>query len=227
MLTRILPQLYALTFPEVAAVNVYIWLDGREVTLIDSGVPGSAPAIAAVLVELGRRPADVVRLIVTHGHVDHYGSAPDVAGWGAEILAHVEDAPVLRGDVPKPEPTLRDWERPIYEAIPSRPAPTVTVDRELRDGDVLDFGGGARIVAIPGHTHGSIAVHLPAHRVLFVGDTVANVGGYTVPGTFNVDCDAVGRHAAAIRDHDVDVVCVGHGEPLFGAALTRWRDAGS
>ncbi len=227
MTRTILPQLHCVTFLEVAAVNVYMWLDGDEVTLIDSGVPGSAPAIATALRNLGRRPSDVRRLVVTHGHVDHYGSAPVVAGWGARVLAHVDDAPILRGDVAKPVPVLRDWERPIYAALPSRKAPVVGVDHELHDGDVIDFGGGATVLATPGHTPGSIALHLPAHRVLFTGDVVANVRGYTMAGAFNVDSDAVARQVAKLRELDVDVICVGHGDPLTGDALARWRDAGS
>ncbi|MFF2523106.1 MBL fold metallo-hydrolase [Streptomyces liangshanensis] len=36
------------------------------------------------------------------------------------------------------------------------------------------------------HTDGSIAVHLPRHGVLFVGDTRASVNGVTL-GVFHVD----------------------------------------
>jgi hypothetical protein len=46
-------------------------------------------------------------------------------------------------------------------------APPVPVDRELVDGDVLDFGGAAEILAIPDHTDGGIAIHLPRHGVKF------------------------------------------------------------
>jgi glyoxylase-like metal-dependent hydrolase (beta-lactamase superfamily II) len=51
------------------------------------------------------------------------------------------------------------------------------VDRELLNCDVLEFGGGAEVLAIPDHSAGSIAVHLPAHRLMFTGDAVANFGG--------------------------------------------------
>ena len=62
----------------------------------------------------------------------------------------------------------------------------MTVLHELHDGDVLDFCGGAEVLAIPGHTEGSIAIHLPQHGVLFTGDTIANVGTVML-GTFNQD----------------------------------------
>jgi glyoxylase-like metal-dependent hydrolase (beta-lactamase superfamily II) len=48
------------------------------------------------------------------------------------------------------------------------------------EGDLLDLGGGAAVIGMPGHTDGSIAIRLPAHRLLFTGDAVAgtpDVGG--------------------------------------------------
>jgi glyoxylase-like metal-dependent hydrolase (beta-lactamase superfamily II) len=66
------------------------------------------------------------------------------------------DAPVIRGEHPAPPPVLLDWERPLFERNSPQAGgltgPPCAVDRELEDGDVIDFGGGATILAIPGHT---------------------------------------------------------------------------
>ncbi len=97
------------------------------------------------------------------------------------------------------------------------------MDRELNDGDVLDFGGGAHVLAIPGHTEGSIAVYLPEHGVLFAGDTIANVSEVMV-GVFNQDrarAVACFQRMAAL---DIDTVCVGHGEPIQRGAGDRLRE---
>ena len=56
----------------------------------------------------------------------------------------------------------------------------------MHDGDVLEFGGGAEILAVTGHTEGSIAVHLPRKGVLITGDPIATVGA-DMHGTFNQD----------------------------------------
>jgi glyoxylase-like metal-dependent hydrolase (beta-lactamase superfamily II) len=96
------------------------------------------------------------------------------------------------------------------------------VDREVEDGDVLDFGGGALVVHSPGHTDGSIGLHLPEHGVLFTGDCVAGVGEVML-GVFNVDraaAEASMRRLAALAP---PTVCFGHGDPLTdgaAAALT-------
>ncbi|WP_227985373.1 MBL fold metallo-hydrolase [Nocardia spumae] len=220
----VLPQLSALRFSEVNDLNIYVWNDGAEVTLIDSGLPGAAEEIEKGLRSLGFDCGQVRRVILTHAHADHVGSAADLAEWGAEIWAHHADADIVRGERPQPAPVLRDWELPIAEALelgpPPRPAP---VHRELRDGEVLDFGGGAEVLAVPGHTEGSLALYLPRHHVLFTGDTLANVRAVTMPGVFNLDSAAVDAAAHRLTELDADIVCVGHGDVLTTEALSAWR----
>jgi glyoxylase-like metal-dependent hydrolase (beta-lactamase superfamily II) len=95
---------------------------------------------------------------------------------------------------------FEDWEVPIYQQVSvglPDVAPPVPVDRELVDGDVLAFGGGAEILAIPGHTEGSIAIHLPHHGMLFTGDTIASVGTVML-GTFNQDRGTNRRVVSAV-----------------------------
>lgn len=195
--------------------QAYLWRDGADLTLIDAGHAESAAAIEGAIRSLGLRPERLQRIVLTHCHRDHVGAAGELAArWGAEVLAHGLDAPVIRGDLPVPEPVLLEWERPLYAhglTVPA--APPTRVDRELSDGEVLPFGGGAVIVHAPGHTPGSIGVHLPSHGVLFTGDCVAGVGQVML-GVFNVDraeaIAAFGRLAAL----SPSVACFGHGDPL-------------
>jgi glyoxylase-like metal-dependent hydrolase (beta-lactamase superfamily II) len=112
----------------------------------------------------------------------------------------------------------RSWTPASPAAAPCR------VDRDAADGDPIDILGGARVVAVPGHTPGSIAVHLPAHRVLLTGDTIAEAGGRAILGPFNTDRPrawASLRRQAAL---DIDLACVGHGDPLPVTALRAATD---
>lgn len=210
-----------LTMLRVHGWQVYIWSDGDSVTLIDTGAPGSGVEIAAAV-------RGIDRIVLSHGHVDHVGSAAELrSATGAAVFAGAGDAAAIRGGSALPPPVFEDWEVPIHQRVSadlSDAAPPVTVDRELVDGDVLDFGGGAEVLAVPGHTEGSIAIHLPRHGVLFTGDTIANVGAVML-GTFNQDRARTVASFRRLAALDVETACFGHGDPIASSAGSRLRDA--
>jgi glyoxylase-like metal-dependent hydrolase (beta-lactamase superfamily II) len=76
----------------------------------------------------------------------------------------------------------------------------------------------AVIVAAPGHTPGSIAIHLPTERVLFTGDNVASIEGRAILGPFNVSRLEAIESFRRLTDLDVDIACFGHGDPIVSHA---------
>lgn len=209
-------------------LNAYLWLDQEAVTLIDTGATGSAPQIEAALTQLGRSRADVRTVLLTHFHEDHTGSAVEVAGWaGASVVCGADDAAVVRGERPGPPAVFTDAEQALFAQVSQDlpVAPPCRVDREVVDGDEVDFAGGAVVLSVPGHTPGSIAVHLPAHRVLFTGDTVAEADGRALLGVFNADRDQAWRSLRRQAGLDLGTVCVGHGEAITGDATAALRAA--
>ena len=208
-----------LTMLRIKGWQVYVWRDGDAATLIDTA-PGSGVEIAAAV-------PGVDRIVLTHGHVDHCGSAAELHGLtGAPVLAGAGDAAAISSGTSLPPPVFEEWEVPIYGRVSAGlpdVAPPAPVDQELRDGDVLDFGGGAEILAVPGHTEGSIAIHLPRQGVLFTGDTIANVGTVML-GTFNQDRVRTIESFRRLAALDVETVCFGHGGPIASGAGDRIRE---
>lgn len=222
-LAELSPSLHLLRFDVGQA---YLWQDDDGLTLVDTGPAGAGEAIAAAIREVGRRPEELARIVLTHGHGDHAGSAAEIRSWSeAPLIAHHLEAPLVRGNADQLEPVLLDWERPLYDAVSSHlgAAPT-SVEQEVGDGDVLAFGGGAHVLAIPGHTAGSIAVYLPQHGVLFTGDTVAEYQGDVILGVFNTDREELVRSADRLAGLDAETICFGHGEPVRDRGGARLRE---
>ncbi|MEU8032905.1 MBL fold metallo-hydrolase [Streptomyces sp. NPDC049099] len=225
----LLPRLHLLRFPVGQA---YLWRDDDALTLVDAGTIGAGRAIADAVTALGHTPGDVRRIVLTHFHEDHAGGAGEFAALsGAEVLAHHLDAPFVRGELTGPPPLFEEWELPIHAAAAQRlpegtPVPPAAVTG-VSDGEVLDFGGGARVIHVPGHTDGSIALFLPEEGVLFTGDAVAAspFDGTVIPGVFNLDRPRLLASLGTLADLGAEVACFGHGDPVVGDAAPALRGA--
>lgn len=218
-------QMYRLLLGQFQA---YLWTDEDGATLIDTGAADNGVDIAAALEELGLLPQDIKRVVLTHFHEDHVGAAAEVREWGdVEVIAPRVDARIIRGEQAGRQPEIAEALRPLHDEFMAEvpPAPPVQIDREVDDGDVIDFGGGAQVIATPGHTDGSIALYLPEHRVLFTGDAVVEHLGRVVLPLLNLDSEQAARSLQRLADLDVDVAVFGHGEPALFGASSRLKQA--
>src|ERR1700742_4116460 len=92
-----------LTLLRVNGWQLYAWRDDDSVTLIDTGAPGSGTEILSAV-------PGVDRIVLTHGHSDHTGSAAELhSATGAPVLAGAGDAAAIRAGAPLPPPALADW----------------------------------------------------------------------------------------------------------------------
>ena len=119
-------------------------------------------------------------------------------------------------------PAERELHARVAAGLP--PSPPCPVDVELDNGDHL-AELGVVVVGVPGHTDGSIALHLPDGGILFTSDVAANRDGQVFLGPFNTDR---ARAAASFRRFahlPAKTVCVGHGAPLLDDAAAALREA--
>lgn len=76
--------------------------DGDGVTVVDTGCPGDREALLHSLERIGRSPADVAAVLLTHAHPDHIGSAAHLGRTApAPVLTHELEASHTR-DGPQP-----------------------------------------------------------------------------------------------------------------------------
>jgi glyoxylase-like metal-dependent hydrolase (beta-lactamase superfamily II) len=166
----------------VGPVNAYL-LPGPPVTLVDCGpkTPEAQAALEAGLRDAGFALADVRQLIITHGHIDHFGLAATVsAASGAVVLAHPLEVPKMTADPAFVEP-LRTvigeagFPTAIAETIVEsfrrfrRQIDPLTPARLVNDGDrVAVEGGTLEVLHTPGHGQGHIC--LRADDMLISGD---------------------------------------------------------
>lgn len=161
-------------FPQLFPVNCYLVREEESLTLIDTGIPGSAPAILAAAADL---KLPIERLVLTHAHMDHVASVDALQRLlpEAEVFASARDARFLAGDMrldpDEPQAKLRG----SYQRIQTRPT------RLLMDGDQV---GSLQVIGTPGHTPGHIALFDPRDGTLLAGDAMQTQGGVAVSGTF-------------------------------------------
>ncbi len=216
-------------------VACYLVVTDDGMTLVDAGLPGHWKDLEAEVAGLGRSLDDIRGIVLTHGDSDHIGFA--------ERLRRRNDIPVLvgHGDAARArgeEKTSPAWGRLrlgptlgflVYGmrkgAVRTHPLATVV---EVGDGDVLDLPGSPRVLALPGHSPGSIAVHVPAVDAVFVGDGLTTrhvLTGATgpAPAPFTDDATEALRSLDHLAGLGARWVLPGHGAPWDGGTAEAVR----
>jgi glyoxylase-like metal-dependent hydrolase (beta-lactamase superfamily II) len=218
---RLAPDLHRVGNDVVAAYLVY---DDDGVLVIDAGLSGQWRDLLTELASMGRSLADVRGVVLTHGDTDHIGFAERLRRTGVPIYVHRADAARARGEVrSKPAwggmrigPTARFL---AYAARKGGLRTTyLTQVHEVDDGDVLDLPGSPRIIAMPGHSPGSVAVHVPAVDAVFVGDALTTRHVLTgragpQPAPFTDDPDQALDSIERLRGVRARWLLPGHGTP--------------
>ncbi|MEJ2721150.1 MAG: MBL fold metallo-hydrolase [bacterium] len=192
--------------------------------LVDAGSRGRERQILELLADLGR---DDLRLVViTHAHLDHYGSAAAVRrATGAPIAAHDGDAgSMVRGETNLG--SVRGWGKLVEITMPLverflKPEPTKP-DILLDDGQRLDeFGLDAFVLHTPGHTPGSISLIVDG-RLAFAGDLVSARGWPHAQWFYATDWAGIAASIDLLKTYGPEWVYTGHsGKPIRGEAFQR------
>lgn len=149
------------------------------VTVIDAGMPGHWRDLVRELASMGRTLDDVRGVVLTHGDSDHVGFAERLRRErGIPVYIHAADAERAQGreKVKASFGTMRVGATLGFFLYGTRKGALRTrwlaEVVPVADGDVLPLPGSPRVISMPGHSPGSIAVHVPVADAVCVGDAL-------------------------------------------------------
>jgi glyoxylase-like metal-dependent hydrolase (beta-lactamase superfamily II) len=178
--------------PELITANVYAVGKG-PITLIDTGpkIPGAFEFVRKKFQSAGLDFKDIERIIITHGHVDHFGLAVSIreaAGHRIDCFLHAEDTWRVSSEDFHEEM----WSKGMEEFMTMVDMPEEEIQkmrkhfssfRELADplGDVFPMEDGdefigddfhLKVIHTPGHSPGTCCLYESRQKVLFSGDHI-------------------------------------------------------
>src|SRR5215210_786124 len=216
-------------FP-VKSMNVYLIEDvGGGVTMFDAGIKAMAPGLSAAAATLG----GLNRIVLGHAHGDHRGAAPSL---DVPTFCHPADRIDAEGDgghhyfdysnVSVPARWTIPRLLPVWDGGP------VAIAGTAEEGDDVS---GFRVVHIPGHAPGLIALFRDSDRVALTSDCF-----YTLdPGTgrhgaarvplygFNLDTEQARASIRKLAALEPSVAWPGHADPVTGDVREQLERAAS
>lgn len=181
--------------------NTFVVDDGREAIIVDPGCWNTAEAreLEVHLAENGLTPA---RLVLTHGHVDHVLGCAWVKGrFGLLPELHRDGLDLLRA--------APEMARMFGLSFDPPPTPVAF----LSEGDEVTINGGAmRVLHVPGHAPGHIALHSGKEGFVIAGDVLfhRSIGRTDLPGGDMATLEHSIRQKLYTLPDDTIVHC-GHG----------------
>ena len=194
--------------------NQYILIDKSELTLIDTGMPNNVSKVINAIKSLGFEPANLKRILITHGDPDHVGAVNSLREIsGAKVYASKIEADAMSSGTASREIQPKGLMVLVFKFFGMLfPIQIIPVDSILEDGEVLPVLGGLQVLNSEGHSPGHFSFYLPEERILFAGDSINNLRGKPVPNLTALTSDK----EAAKKTFEVEmnlnplVICCGH-----------------
>jgi glyoxylase-like metal-dependent hydrolase (beta-lactamase superfamily II) len=218
--------IYSLGHGKGGHVHAFLLATGDELSLVDTLFEDDARLVLEAVRQLGRKPSDLKRIAITHGHRSHLGGLAALKREsGAEVFAHEWEADIVSGDrraqavtiLPKQSLRLLPFQLGLWL---NRPRHTrCPVDSLLADGDMF---GPLQVIDAPGHSPGHLAFWWPERRFLVAGDGVATwpelCAGWNA---FNLNHTQHKRTLLRLAGLDAEILGVGHGDPITDQAADK------
>jgi hydroxyacylglutathione hydrolase len=203
--------------------NVFLIENGGErggVTLYDAGARTMTRAVASAGAKLG----GITRVVLGHGHTDHRGTAPAL---GVPVLCHPDEVQDAEGSG-----GWRYWPADLAGLPPASKQVQKLLHRFAWDGGPVQIAGtvsegdeisGFRVIDLPGHSPGLIALWRESDRLALVSDLIYTIDMFgrdspphvPVP-TYNYDIEEARASIRKLAEMEPAAVWAGHAKPVTG-----------
>lgn len=232
---QVAPGVHQLTIQRF--VNLYFVETGTpgEWVLVDTGLPGSEKAIIAAADKLFYPGTHPEAIILTHGHMDHAGSAQALAEhWKVPVLAHPLEMPFLtaRAVYPPADPLVDKGGSLAFVArfFPPQSFQLSDFVQPLPANDTdPPFLRDWRWIHVPGHAPGQVALFREKDRTLLGADAFATANHESVPelllqlpkisvagAPFNYNWQQVRESVQTLAALQPQAIGCGHGPVITG-----------
>lgn len=200
----------------MGSVNCYLIKTDAGFVLIDSGGSNNRKELLNHLENAGCQPGMLKMILLTHGDFDHTGNAAYLREmFEGKIAMHAGDLGMVeQGDMffnrNQPNIIIRSL-LPVVSRFGK--SQRFSPDLLVNDGDDLSsYGFEARVISIPGHSKGSIAI-LTENADLFCGDLLENTKEPAL-GSLTDDMPAATASLQKLETINIGMVYPGHGQPF-------------
>lgn len=160
-------EIIQLAIYPLGMINCYLIKGKNKHILVDTGVPNSEKKILKQLKKHQIATKDIGLLIITHGHIDHFGSVKKLKELlNVPVLVHEADQKAIQTGKSLLEtlkPNHSFWENYLKPRLVKGKALTCEPDIVLytnEEYDLKNYGIRGKIIHTPGHTPGTLSVIL-------------------------------------------------------------------
>lgn len=201
--------------------------DNGRLTLVDTGWDPDARTILRYLDDIGRSPAQIEYIALTHTHRSHLGGVARIKELsGAKVRCHEWEAPIVEGR--RRAHPIKLWppfplRLYLFRIISHFPI-LAHVPCEMDKANCLVEAsrvGPLTVLHTPGHTPGHL-VFSYRDTLLVVGDAVATWPFFSAgwPG-FNMNERCYRESLLRVVDLEPEIVCPGHGDAIVQDTAER------
>lgn len=225
-----------LAIAPLGMINCFLIRGEKNHILVDTGVPGSETKILQQLRDHNIRPEDISLIIISHGHVDHFGSVQALKKiLQVPVLVHELDKKALETGIGMTETlnaTSKFWDIVLKPQLIKNKVRACMPDIIVKGDEVFNlsaYGINGNIIHTPGHTPGSLSVMLDTGDAIIMDMASSGIllGGIAFNNRmkhppFHDNMQTVKKSLAYILSFPAKRFFLGHGNPVSRQLLEKY-----